>query len=43
MSRWVPNDYFDVFAATDRQIDTLIYELYGLSGEEIKIVEATHE
>ncbi|NUO82787.1 hypothetical protein HUU05_22170 [candidate division KSB1 bacterium] len=26
-------------AATDRQIDNLVYELYGLSEEEIKIVE----
>jgi hypothetical protein len=26
-------------AATDREIDRLVYELYGLSGEEIKIVE----
>jgi len=25
--------------ATDRQIDNLVYELYGLSGEEIRIVE----
>ena len=24
---------------TDRQIDQLVYELYGLSDEEIKIVE----
>lgn len=28
-------------AATDRQIDLLVYELYGLSEEEIKIVEET--
>lgn len=26
-------------AATDRQIDQLVYELYGLSEEEIRIVE----
>ena len=26
-------------AATDRQIDNLVYELYGLTSEEIKIVE----
>jgi hypothetical protein len=26
-------------AATDRQIDRLVYELYGLTAEEIKIVE----
>jgi hypothetical protein len=25
--------------ATDRQIDSLVYELYGLTEEEIKIVE----
>jgi len=25
--------------ATDRQIDQLVYELYGLAEEEIKIVE----
>jgi len=27
--------------ATDRQIDELVYELYGLTEEEIKIVEAS--
>ena len=27
--------------ATDRQIDQLVYELYGLTEEEIKIVEGT--
>ncbi len=26
-------------AATDRQIDRLVYELYGLTEEEIRIVE----
>jgi len=26
--------------ATDRQIDKLVYELYGLTPEEIEIVEA---
>jgi len=26
------------FEATDRQIDQLVYELYGLTEEEIKIV-----
>jgi len=26
-------------AATDKQIDALVYELYGLKDEEIKIVE----
>jgi hypothetical protein len=25
--------------ATDRQIDRLVYELYGLTADEIKIVE----
>jgi hypothetical protein len=27
------------FNATDRQIDRLVYDLYGLTEEEIKIVE----
>ncbi len=27
------------FSATDRQIDTLVYELYGFTDEEIRIVE----
>jgi hypothetical protein len=26
-------------AATDRQIDALVYELYGLTDDEIRIVE----
>lgn len=26
-------------SATDKQIDNLVYELYGLTDEEIKIVE----
>ena len=26
--------------ATDRQIDALVYELYGLTAEEIEIVES---
>ena len=30
-------------AATDRQIDQLVYELYGLTDEEIKIVEEAAE
>jgi len=30
-------------AATDRQIDRLVYELYGLSDEEIKVVEGKGE
>jgi hypothetical protein len=28
-----------VLAATDRQIDRLVYDLYGLSEEEVRIVE----
>ena len=28
--------------ATDRQIDALVYELYGLTEEEIKIIEGDH-
>ena len=28
-------------ASTDRAIDRLVYELYGLTDEEIKIVEGT--
>ena len=27
------------FYDTDRQIDNLVYELYGLTDEEIKVVE----
>jgi hypothetical protein len=26
-------------AETDRQIDALVYELYGLTAEEVKVVE----
>ena len=29
--------------ATERQIDALVYELYGLTEEEIKIVEGGNE
>ena len=36
MSRKVSKRQID---ATDRQIDKLVYELYGLTDEEIKIVE----
>jgi len=32
--------YGNKCAGLDRQIDALVYELYGLTGEEIKIVEA---
>jgi len=28
-------------SATDREIDRLVYELYGLTEDEIKIVEGT--
>jgi hypothetical protein len=31
--------YANKCAALDRQIDSLVYELYGLSPDEIKIVE----
>jgi len=27
--------------ATDRQIDALVYELYGLTEEEIKLIDGT--
>jgi len=30
-------------AATDKQIDQLVYELYGLTEEEIRIVEGEAE
>ncbi len=30
-------------ATTDKQIDKLVYELYGLTEEEIRIVEGTQE
>ena len=30
-------------AATDKQIDQLVYELYGLADEEIKIVEGASQ
>jgi type II restriction/modification system DNA methylase subunit YeeA len=30
-----------VFNKADRQIDKLVYELYGLTEDEIKIVEGT--
>ena len=29
----------NVVTATDQQIDTLVYELYGLTEDEIKLVE----
>ncbi len=31
------------FAVTDRQIDQLVYELYGLTDEEISLVEQATE
>ncbi|MBP6964643.1 MAG: N-6 DNA methylase [Armatimonadetes bacterium] len=40
----LPNDKTQIqrqIAATDREIDRLVYELYGLTDEEIKIVEGT--
>ena len=30
-------------AATDKQIDALVYELYGLTEEEVRIVEGGHK
>jgi hypothetical protein len=33
------NDILREIEATNRQIDALVYELYGLTEEEIKIVE----
>jgi hypothetical protein len=32
-----------LFPATDREIDRLVYELYGLTEEEIKMVESAVE
>jgi len=40
-----PNDKIQLereIEATDHQIDQLVYELYGLTEEEIKIVEDTN-
>ncbi|MBP6964638.1 MAG: hypothetical protein KBC96_09555 [Armatimonadetes bacterium] len=36
----LPNDKTQI-AATDRETDRLVYELYRLTDEEIKIVEGT--
>ena len=39
------NDYFPIctlttqIAATDKEIDRMVYELYGLTPDEIKVVE----
>ena len=39
------NDYFPIYAlttpiaATDKEIDRMVYELYGLTPDEIKVVE----
>ena len=30
-------------AATDAQIDRLVYDLYGLTGDEIKIMEGSEK
>ena len=35
--------YANKCAALDRQIDALVYELYGLTDDEIKIVERTND
>jgi hypothetical protein len=32
-------NYENKYAALDRQIDALVYELYALTADEIKIVE----
>jgi hypothetical protein len=38
--RQCPREHLRVrLAATDREIDRLVYELYGLTEEEIRIVE----
>ncbi len=31
------------YSATDREIDRLVYELYGLTEEEVRIVEQSGE
>jgi len=36
-----PKAVVRTIAATDRQIDALVYELYGLTDREIQIVEGT--
>ncbi len=39
---WVPNDHPPIqrqIDATDRQIDQLVYELHGLTDDEIRLVE----
>ena len=35
------NSYTTCCAALDRQTDALVYELYGLTADEIKIVEGS--
>jgi len=37
---YVRNAMETKMTATDRQIDQLVYELYGLTGDEIKLVES---
>ena len=36
-----PKAVMRTIAATDSQIDALVYELYGLTEQEIKVVEET--
>ncbi len=36
--RWMCSQWHEV-TATDQQIDALVYELYGLTPEEIQLVE----
>jgi type II restriction/modification system DNA methylase subunit YeeA len=33
--------YYSPHKATDRRIDALVYELYGLTEEEIKLIDGT--
>lgn len=42
-SDWDKSFYSNKCAGLDGQIDALVYELYGLSSEEIKIVEGEKE
>jgi len=38
VTKELPDPYQRQIEATDRQIDALVYELYGLTEEEIEIV-----
>jgi hypothetical protein len=39
MAEWTTGCLQRQIAATDKQIDALVYELYGLTEDEIRIVE----